>query len=127
MHYKISKNQSEAFFIDIEFIIVNIDSNKIELQLPAWRPGRYQLANFAKNIKGFKAQDVKGKELQYKKVTKDLWEVQTTGNSEIKVCYSYFANHIDAGSSFVDAEQLYVNPVNCLLYVPDRMNEECKL
>src|SRR5690606_18164948 len=59
----------------------------------------------------------------YVKRTKDLWQIETKGNSAIKVTYSYFAAELNAGSCYADTEQVYVNPVHCCMYVPDRMNE----
>tara|TARA_R110002049_G_C9149240_1_gene560145 strand:- start:2726 stop:2983 length:258 start_codon:yes stop_codon:yes gene_type:complete len=43
------------------------------------------------------------------------------------VKYNYFANKLNAGSTYLDASQLYINGVNCLLYVPNRMQEVCEL
>ena len=50
MKYIVSYQKPNNHYIDIEFIIKNVDSKKLEIQLPAWRPGRYELGNFAKNI-----------------------------------------------------------------------------
>jgi predicted metalloprotease with PDZ domain len=43
----------------------------LELQLPAWRPGRYELGNFAKNVKRVDVFDENDKPLVYQKSTKD--------------------------------------------------------
>ncbi|MGB0886480.1 MAG: M61 family metallopeptidase [Vicingaceae bacterium] len=127
MKYIVSYQKPNTHYIDIEYIIDNVNSEKIEIQLPAWRPGRYELANFAKNIQKWEAFDPNGKPLSSKKITKDLWEVETKGNSTIHIKYNYFANEINAGSSYLDDKQLYINGVNCFLYVPERINEECEL
>jgi predicted metalloprotease with PDZ domain len=127
MKYIISYTKPNNHYIDIEYIIDNVASEKIQIQLPAWRPGRYELGNFAKNIQKWQAFDHKGNLLLSEKVTKDLWEVETKGNQLIHIKYNYFANEINAGSSYLDDKQLYINGINCFLYVPDRINEKCKL
>jgi len=53
MKYEVSINKALENFIEIEAKI-NLNEAEIVLQLPAWRPGRYELANFAKNIRCFK-------------------------------------------------------------------------
>ena len=93
------------------------------LQLPAWRPGRYELGNFAKNVKRVDMYDQDGKVLAYSKMNKDLWRVKTLGASRVKVTYSYYAAELNAGACFADIHQVYVNPVHCCLYVPERINE----
>ncbi|GIS04002.1 MAG: hypothetical protein CM15mP106_4490 [Candidatus Neomarinimicrobiota bacterium] len=49
--------------------------NQFFFQLPAWRPGRYELADFAKKIQKWNAFDENGNKLPKKKITKDLWKV----------------------------------------------------
>ncbi len=127
MKYIVSYQNPNNHYIDIEFVVENVVSEKLEIQLPAWRPGRYELGNFAKNIQKWDAFDDKGNKLFSKKLTKDLWEVATNGNSTIHIKYNYFAAEINAGSSYLDDKQLYINGVNCFVYVPGRENEACEL
>lgn len=125
LHYKFSYTHPHRHFIDIEMHIPEHNSSELILQLPAWRPGRYELGNFAKNIQCFKVCDKEGKPLKFKKITKDAWKVSTPNVSEVIVNYNYYANELNAGSTYVDEQQLYVNPVNCCLFVPNRMDEVC--
>ncbi len=97
------------------------------VQLPAWRPGRYELGNFAKNIQKWAAFDQKGNALKFQKINKDCWKVQTKGVSELHIKYNYYAADLNAGSTFLDATQLYMNPVNCCVFIPEKMNEACEM
>lgn len=127
MKYIVSYSQPNHHYIDIEYIIDNVNSETLQVQLPAWRPGRYELGNFAKNIQKWQAFDEKGNALPSKKIKKDLWEIATGGISCIHIRYNYFANEINAGSSYLSDQQLYINGVNCFLYIPERINEACNL
>ena len=127
MKYIVSYQKANNHYFDIEYIIENVKTNTLQIQLPAWRPGRYELGNFAKNVQKWNAFDENGNSLKSKKLTKDLWEVETVGNEKIHIKYNYFANEINAGSSYLDDKQLYINGVNCFLYVPERINEKCEL
>ena len=127
MKYILSYTNPFLQYIDVEFIITNVNSEKLEIQLPAWRPGRYELGNFAKNIQKWSAYDQNGNKLIHQKIKKDLWEIQTNGASTIHILYNYYAAELNAGSTWLDEHQLYVNPINCLLFVPERMNEVCVL
>jgi predicted metalloprotease with PDZ domain len=126
MKYLFSYTKPHNHFIDIEFIADVTDEQTI-VQLPAWRPGRYELGNFAKNIQKWAAFDEKGNTLKFNKLTKDSWSVDTKGVKKLQVKYNYYAAEINAGSSFLDATQLYVNPVNCCIYIPEKINEKCEL
>lgn len=127
MKYKITYTAPNNHYIDIEYTVDNIKTNKLLIQLPAWRPGRYELGNFAKNVQKWEAFDEKGNVLKSEKIAKDCWKVQTKGTSKLTIKYNYYAAELNAGSSYLDESQLYVNPVNCLLYITDRVNETCEL
>ena len=127
MKYIISYQQPHQHYLDIEFIADQIQSDFVEIQLPAWRPGRYELGNFAKNIQRWNAFDQHGKELRHEKITKDCWKVHTQDVTQLHIRYNYFSNELNAGSTFLDATQVYVNPVNCCVYIPSRINESCEM
>ena len=93
-----------------------VDENKTIIHLPSWRPGRYELGNFAKNIKNFKVFNDQNKAVNFHKINKDSWEISSNETKYIKIEYQYYANELNAGSSYFDEQQLYVNPVNCFLY-----------
>jgi predicted metalloprotease with PDZ domain len=124
IHYKLHLKNPSSHYIDVDLTINDITSPTLELQLPAWRPGRYELGNFAKNVKRVDVFDGQGNALKYTKTTKDLWLIETANVKQIKVTYSYYTSEINAGNCYADETQLYVNPVHLCMYVPNRMNEQ---
>lgn len=97
------------------------------VHLPSWRPGRYELGNFAKNVKGFKVLGTSNTKLNFLKLTKDSWQVDTKDEKTITVSYQYFGADLNAGSTFLSPDQLYVNPVNCCIFVEGLENEPCSI
>ncbi len=125
--YKFSAPHPATHFINIEMRIDNIESNEIVVRLPAWRPGRYELGNFAKNIRKWVACNQSGDLLPFRKLSKDSWQVQTEGVNELVIRYDYFCNQPDAGACYVDDDLIYINPVHCSLYVSERLLDECSV
>ena len=113
--YTIDCDNSQQHFIKIK-VQFPVDENKTIIHLPSWRPGRYELGNFAKNIKNFKVFNDQNKAINFHKIIKDSWEISSNETKYIKIEYQYYANELNAGSSYFDEQQLYVNPVNCFLY-----------
>ncbi len=124
MHYQISILDTQAHFIKLEWTIDYVHQDTVYIQQPSWRPGRYELQNYVKNVRCFSINDDNGNSVPFKKVTKDKWEVDTSNVKKIIVSYEYYANQLDAGASFVNDDFLYINPVNCFMYVEGRMDEE---
>ena len=124
INYNISYNNPHRHFIDFELSTSVNGKKNILFQLAAWRPGRYELANFSQNIRDWNAYDDDGNSLSFRKLNKDLWEVNTEGVSDITISYSFYANQLDAGACYLDEHQLYLNPVHCCFYIVGRIDEK---
>ncbi len=122
--YILSQKNPASHYIYVDMFVGGVNSDTLQLQLPAWRPGRYELGNFAKNVKRVDVFNEKDEAIAFTKLSKDLWQVQTKGCSSIKITYSYYAAELNAGACFADTMQLYVNPVHCCMYLVGRMKEE---
>jgi predicted metalloprotease with PDZ domain len=124
MHYKLYIKNPSSHYLYIDAVLENNTESEVKFNLSAWRPGRYELGNFAKNIKKFDAYNEKEELLFWQKEDKDTWVVQSNGAKSIKITYSYYSAELNAGSTFIDSEQMYVNPVNCLMFVVERTQEK---
>ncbi len=116
VEYRVFHEHPHRKFIQFEAVFPNTPGQSLQLQLPSWRPGRYELGNFAKNIRSFEAFDEKNQKLTTRKITKDLWEIQASDNTKITIQYHYYCAELNAGSSYTDTHLLYMNPVNCFFY-----------
>ncbi|KAA5547581.1 M61 family metallopeptidase [Adhaeribacter rhizoryzae] len=128
IYYEISCANPLSSYLQIKttFTVLQADA-PVYLQLPAWRPGRYELQNFAQKIQGFRIQNEDNNAVVFKKVTKDRWEVQPAYSTKLTVSYNFYARQMDAGGSWIDENQLYVNPINCLLAVVGQEQEPAEL
>ncbi|PWH87164.1 M61 family metallopeptidase [Brumimicrobium oceani] len=102
---------------------IKVTGKETTVYFPAWRPGRYELGDFAKNVNHFQIFNGDGSALDYQKTNKNTWIVQTEACESITIKYSYYATDLNAGSTFLDATQLYVNPVNCCLFTDEVYND----
>ncbi len=127
MKYIFSIQEPHERFLAITLEIeVPQNTETIDLQLPSWRPGRYELGNFAKNIKGFQPYNSSGQPVEFTKITKDRWQLKNVKGA-ITVHYKYYAAQLDGGACFLDHDQLYVNPVHCCMCVVGSENEKCEV
>jgi hypothetical protein len=126
--YSLSTELSSEHFLNISGSVEPQGIEPISLQLSAWRPGRYELGNFAKNIRCFVCYDQNKKELSYKKISKDCWQIQPNKDTKkIVFSYQYYANQLDAGACYISEEQVYVNPVHCFMYEVGKIEEPIEL
>lgn len=125
MKYTISYSNPLTHLVAIEIFIPVIETEYLDLQLPAWRPGRYELQNYAANIKGFQAFDPQERALSFYKTSRNCWRIENKKKSSVKIRYQYYAYQMDAGGCWLDEKQLYLNFICCLMYEPFRINEAC--
>ncbi len=126
--YSLSTEYATEHFLHITGTIETKNIEPVFLQLSAWRPGRYELGNFAKNIRSFSCQDQNMKVLLYKKISKDCWQIFLNSDTKrIVFSYQYYANQLDAGACYINQEQLYVNPVHCFMYEVGKIEEPIEL
>lgn len=117
-HYALSwRNPNERLF-DISIRFTAPDDDPL-LWLPAWRPGRYLIMNFAANVREWSA--------NLRKVGKSEWRVAARRGEEVEVTYRYYAGVLDAGSSFLAEDEAYVNGSNLFMCVDALRGEQCTL
>lgn len=121
INYYISFDNPSNQYITVKINFTSTESEH-EIQLPSWRPGRYELGNFAKNVKSFTIYE-NNQPLSFQKITKDRWKFTCSKNESISIEYKYYANELNAGSTFLSDNQLYINPVNCCAYIHGKQNE----
>lgn len=92
------------------------------LLLPAWRPGRYLIQNYAANVREWGA----GERRMWKD-GKTAWRVEARAGEAVTVSYRYYAGVLDAGSSFLDDDEAYANGTNLFMLVEGLRNDEHRL
>src|SRR5690242_2363554 len=123
MNYRISFTNPASRYITVEAITENNPKENLHFQLPAWRPGRYELGNFAKNVRNFRVSGDDERELKIEKITKDCWKIEKNNSANVSIKYEYYSADLNAGSTYLDDTQLYINPVNCCGYIVGRISE----
>ena len=126
VRYTFSSEERNKQYVQIK-VQIPVSKECTLVHVPSWRPGRYELGNFAKNINRFRVYNDQKKALTFQKINKDTWEVDSTATNFISVEYSYYASELNAGSTFLSDNQLYVNPVNCCLWVHGKESEICEI
>ncbi|MCO7223900.1 M61 family metallopeptidase [Pleionea sp. CnH1-48] len=113
VHYTITMTQPEHHLAEVKVSFPAYEGDYLDVMLPAWRTGRYEILDLANGIRHFKATS-KGKALKWKKVNKSQWRVFAQGKP-FSIRYQVYANqlgnrtrHIDDTHAFLDASAVFM-------------------
>ena len=117
-HYLLSWTSPNDRLLDVSLrFTAPVDDPR--LLLPAWRPGRYLIQDYAANVREWSAG-----ESRVWKEGKSAWRVAARAGQTVQLTYRYYAGVLDAGSSFLDPEEAYVNGTNLFMLVEGLREEE---
>ena len=106
-----AENIIPALELEAEFPI----TGPFTVQLPTWRPGRYELGQFGQFVMGVEGCTANGWE-RLEKTDLHQWSVP---HGVRRIRWTFAADILNAGSTCVEQGLLYVNPVNCFFYHPE--------
>ncbi len=121
MKYTITFPQIKRHELTVNLSFHAHDRQSTMLKLPAWRPGRYELAHYAARIRDLR---VNGKRGGYIKSSHSSWLIYHEPHQQVTITYQYYAHIFDAGNSWVDDQLVYLNPINFTLYSEEHRNED---
>ncbi|HEY5610953.1 MAG TPA: hypothetical protein VIL97_07090 [Thermoanaerobaculia bacterium] len=126
VHYTLRWDDPNQHLYDVS-IRFRAPKRETVLRLPAWRPGRYLIQNYAANVRQWSAADSRRKPLRIEKRDKTTWIVRASAGERVVVSYRFYAGVLDAGSSFLDESEAYFNGSNLLMMVEPLRGERTTL
>lgn len=99
----------------------------LELKMPVWTPGYYQLMNYAKSVEGFQATDESGKVLAFEKITPSTWRIQTGGSKALTVNYQVRTGMSFVASNYLDENRAYISPAGLFLHPKGQLKQPVKV
>ena len=99
----------------------------LDVQMPNWRTGRYQILNLANGVRMFKAVNARGETLPVAKTDKGTWRVQTRPGDAVTVSYEVYANVLGERTRHIDDTHAYLDASGVFVYAQPFRNEPVKV
>lgn len=114
-HVRFDTVTAEARKIEVEMRFAAATEGDVLLSLPAWTPGSYEIANYARFVDGFGAR-AGDADLDWDKSDPDTWRVRISAPGEIAVRFDYTADSLDNAMSWSKPDFAFFNGTNLFLY-----------
>jgi len=108
--YRVTLDKSpNTHFLHVE-VRVNSTAPSIDVAMPAWSPGSYNIHNGWRNVQEFSANDETGASLKFEKVDKQTWRIHRQAGQATTARYKlYYRSYND--------EMCYITSPNVFMYV----------
>ncbi|SHH35588.1 M61 family metallopeptidase [Ferrimonas marina] len=114
--YHIDLSEPGHHIAQVEMVLPQIEPGPLQLALPNWRTGRYQILPMADGIRAFEAVDSQGRPLAWQKVRRATWQVQVTEPGEVRLRYQVHATELGDRSRHIDDSHAYLDASGVLMY-----------
>ncbi|MDP2485137.1 M61 family metallopeptidase [Pseudoalteromonas marina] len=132
VNYSLNIDEPQHHLGDVRVQFPKSAQAHLDIKLPSWRTGRYEILNLANGVRYFNPTDKEGNPLKWEKIDHSTWRVHIDTPTEVSVGYQVYANelgkrarHIDDSHAFIDASGFFMfsesfrqEPVTVNLDVP---------
>ena len=121
VEYHVDLTRAQTQTIDVTMTLrggSEVWGHELDVSMPVWRPGRYQILDLAGGIQSIGATDGDGKTLHMRKYDRATWRVDAKGASEVRVTYRLYCNSLGDRTRHVDATHAFLSGSAVFLYSP---------
>lgn len=124
VEYVVRLDSPQTQRISMSMILRGVPAGELEVCLPVWRPGRYQILDMAGTVSGVSARAGDGRDRAIRKVEKSTWKVGVeSGDDEIIIDYLVYANSLGDRTRHVDDSHAFLSPAAVFMYAPSMRGE----
>ena len=108
-------NLKHSYHVDFKYSGFNQDT--VEVKMPRWMPGYYQIMDYAKDVRNIAAADAHGNVIPVARKGDNGWLIASIPGNEIVISYDISTYRKFVATSYTDSSFAYILPENTFLYV----------
>ena len=124
VEYLISLRDARSQVIHVSMTVRDAKAGPLDVALPVWRPGRYEVLDPAGSVRTLSASDEGGGALPVSKVDKTTWRVQAAVPGDVTVRYEVYANSLADRTRHADSTHAFISPTTVLMFRPGMTGPE---
>jgi predicted metalloprotease with PDZ domain len=129
MQYQVAMPQPESHLFEVTLQVRGWSLKLLDLKMPVWTPGSYLVREYARHLQDFtvsqgqvaqsdESDESDESKLTWRKCSKNHWQIETGGASEITVRYRIFANELTVRTNHLDATHGFFNGAALFFFIP---------
>lgn len=123
VRYVVSLEARREQVVDVEMRVRDWSAPTLQVHMPIWRPGRYEVLDSAGGVRTLEATDGAGGPLGVEKTEKATWTIATPARGDVVVRYRLYANSINNRTRHVDDTHAFLSGASVFLYCHERRHD----
>ena len=121
LSFIVSMENAHEHYYHVVLHCKNIHGETQDFKMCAWTPGYYQILDFAKAVENFRVTDAAGEDIQWEKLSKNIWRVHNNKKGTIVLSYDVKALVPFVGNIYLDEKRGYITPGGLFLYLDNEL------
>jgi predicted metalloprotease with PDZ domain len=119
----VSMDHPTTHYFHVVLRVDGVRSDTLDVKLPVWTPGYYQIMDYARNVLNFRAEDDSGQPLTWEKTAKNDWRLRTGKATAAAVSYDVYAFSPSVADSYLDDGRAFICPTGVFMHVAGRLQQ----
>lgn len=117
INFKVSMPRPWTHLLQVEMRVANQNlPAQTELKMAVWTPGSYLVREYARHVQDFEITDGGNRKLEWRKINKNTWQIDTNGAKEIIAKYNVYANELTVRTNELNDEHAFFTPAALLMF-----------
>lgn len=122
IEFTVSMSKPSSHLLEVEMRVSwTRMPERLELKMPVWTPGSYLIREYARHVQDFTASDGEGKEMTWRKINKNTWEIDSRRKRDIIVSYKVYSNELTVRTNELNDEHAFWNNAALLMFPKDHL------
>lgn len=121
--YEVILDRSVSQLVDVLLTHPPVAGDWLDLRLPTWRPGKYEILDPAGTVVSMTAEDAAGASLEIRKIDKATWRVRPPEDGPLRVRYTIYANSLNDRTRHADDTHAFLSGSMVFVY-SDEMRDD---
>lgn len=123
LSYTVSMSKPWTHLLEVEMRLSWTQMPEIaEIKMPVWTPGSYLIREYARHVQDFVVKNADGNALDWQKINKNTWQIDTKGAKKIVISYKVYANELTVRTNELNADHAFFNNAALLMFPKGELN-----
>jgi len=117
LQYTVSMPEPSDHLFHIVLDCKNLKKDTVDLKMPQWMPGYYQIMNYSRLVRNFTAINLEGRETTVERINNNTWRIIPGKNNSLRISYDVYSDRKFVASNYLDSTRGYIVPAATFMFI----------